>query len=116
MAKDKTTLRLRILMGEDDYYQNSHLYETIVHAAKDEGMAGATVTKGLMGFGANSVIHKSKAFISANLPIVIEIVDEEEKIMNFMDKVGDFFEEAKAGGLITYQEVNVNLYRTFQKF
>ena len=72
---------LRIFIGESDKAGNKPLYEAIVFEAKKEGLSGATVTRGIMGFGANSRVHTAKLFeISSDLPLVIEIVDAEEKI------------------------------------
>lgn len=110
MAEDETALMLRIFLGEDDYIDNVSLYEKIVSEANKAGMAGATATRGVMAFGANSVIHKPKMMMSADLPIVIEIADDEDKIMDFMDTVNELFERANGGGLITYEEINVKFY------
>ena len=110
MAEDESALLLRIFLGEDDYHDDVCLYEKIVYEANKAGLAGATITKGVMGFGANSVIRKSKMVMSADLPVVIEIVDEEDKIMDFMDHVHELFKKASRGGLIIYEEVNVKFY------
>lgn len=102
---------LRIFVGEYDKAGHTPLYEEIVYAAKKSGLAGATVTKGIMSFGANSRIHKSKLLaISEDLPIVIEIVDKEEKIESFMGELDRLFEHADGGGLITYERVQVKFY------
>ena len=103
---------LRIFIGESDKIGQKPLYEAIVFEAKKQGLSGATVTRGIMGFGPNSHIHSSKLFeISSDLPLVIEIVDVEEKIMVFMRIVEDFFERSGSGGLITLEKAEVIRYQ-----
>lgn len=103
---------LRIFIGESDKLGHQPLYEAIVFEAKKQSLSGATVTKGIMGFGANSKIHSTKLFeISADLPLVIEIVDTEEKIRTFTKKVEEFFEQSKSGGLITLEKAEVIRYK-----
>ena len=109
--KESRAILLRVFVGEYDKIGHTPLYEEIVHAAKKSGLAGATVTKGIMSFGANSRIHKSKLLaLSEDLPMVIEIVDGEEKIESFMDELDRLFEEAGGGGLITMEKVQVKYY------
>ncbi|MEO9021526.1 MAG: DUF190 domain-containing protein [Ginsengibacter sp.] len=104
---------LRIFLGESDKYQQRPLYEMIVFEAKKQSMSGATVTRGIMGFGANSTIHSAKLFdISSDLPIVIEIVDTEDKINLFVQTVEQFLEESKSGGLITLEKAQVIRYKS----
>jgi len=103
---------LRIFIGESDKIGHQPLYEVIVFEAKKAGLSGATVTRGLMGFGADSRIHTAKLFeISSDLPMVIEIVDTEEKIESFTARVEEFFEKSGCGGLITIEKANVIRYR-----
>jgi PII-like signaling protein len=99
---------LRIFIGEADYWQGKPLYEAIVVEARKRGLAGATVVKGFMGFGAHSRIHTAKLLeLSQDLPIIIEIVDASEKIEAFMPDL-----EAMVGdGLITLERAEVLLYR-----
>src|SRR5699024_2884959 len=105
------SLLLRIFVGEYDKLNHEPLYEQIVYKAKKEGLAGATVTKGIMSFGATSRIHKAKMLaISEDLPIIIEIVDEKPKIKSFIKQLNEMFDEANGGGLVTYEKVNVTLY------
>jgi len=82
MVNSPNAKLLRIFIGEDDKYEQLPLYETIVFEARKQGLSGATVSRGIMGFGANSKkIHSTKLFeISSDLPLVIEIVDTEQKI------------------------------------
>lgn len=80
--------------------------------AKRLGLSGATVTRGIMGFGPNSKVHTAKLFeISSDLPLVIEIVDTEEKIRMFTLIVEDLFEKTKSGGLITLEKAEVIRYK-----
>jgi len=102
---------LRIFIGELDKYQHQPLYEAIVLFAKRRGLAGATVLRGLMSYGANSIIHTAKLFaLSEDLPIIVEIVDGEEKIMQFVEQLQPYFENAKYGGLVTMEKVKVIYY------
>jgi uncharacterized protein len=104
---------LRIFIGELDKYQHQPLYEAIVLFAKKSGMAGATVLRGVMSYGANSLIHTAKLYaLSEDLPIIIEIVDEEEKIQDFISKLQPFFENSTYGGLVTLEKIRVIYYRS----
>ena len=99
---------LRIFIGESDRWKGTPLYEAIVLAARERGLAGATVLRGPMGFGANSHIHTAKILrLSEDLPIVIEIVDLEDKINEFLP----LLDEMVAEGLITVSAVHVVRYR-----
>jgi hypothetical protein len=103
---------LRIFIGESDKAGHMPLYETIVFEAKKQGLSGATVTRGIMGFGANSKIHTAKLLeLSADLPMIVEIVDTEEKIRAFTKVVESLFEESKSGGLITIEKAEVIWYK-----
>ncbi len=98
---------LRIFIGEDDKYKGKPLYEYIVMEAKKRKMAGATVIRGIMGFGAKSHLHTVKLLrISDDLPMVIEIVDSEERISEFLP----FLDEVVNDGLITIENVKVIRY------
>ena len=99
---------LRIFIGEADKWQNRPLYEEIVYLARKEGLAGATVLKGFMGFGCKSHMHTAQLLrLSEDLPIVIEIVDSEDKINKFMPLLDKMVSE----GLVTLEKVNVIMYR-----
>lgn len=99
---------LRVFIGEADKWQGKPLYEAIVSLARQQGLAGATVLKGCMGFGAKSHMHTAKILrLSEDLPIVIEIVDSEPKIMAFLPHLDEMVKE----GLITLEKVNVIMYR-----
>jgi len=101
---------LRIFIGEADKVGRRPLYEVIVEEAKKTGMAGATVLKGVMGFGKKSrFIHTAKILrLSEDLPLVIEIVDLPEKIENFLPLLESFMD----GGLVTIEKIQVLAYRS----
>ena len=92
---------LRIFIGESDHYQGKPLYEVIVLEARKRGMAGATVLRGIMGFGADSRVHTAKILrLSEDLPIIIEIVDKPERIAEFLpdlDKMIDGIAQDQSG-------------------
>jgi PII-like signaling protein len=103
---------LRIFVGEIDKIGHQLLYESILLAAKEKGLAGATVLKGIMSFGASSRIHLARLIeLSEDLPIVIEIVDQAEKVDSFISVVNDLFEKCGRGGLITVEKVEVLYYK-----
>jgi PII-like signaling protein len=107
---------LRIFVGENDKAGHQPLFEVIVLTAKKMKLSGATVIKGIMGYGANSVVHTSKLFeISSDLPMIIEIADTEEKVRDFSKVVEDLFEQSNSGGLITIEDVEVIRYRPSKK-
>jgi PII-like signaling protein len=116
MVNNPDARLLRIFIGESDKYHRQPLYEAIVFEAKKQSLSGATVTRGIMGFGANSKIHTAKLFdISTDLPVVIEIVDTLEKINLFIKTAEQLFEESKSGGLITIEEIKVIRYQESDK-
>jgi hypothetical protein len=107
---------LRIFIGESDLLHHVPVYEKIVLEARKAGLAGATVMKGIMGFGASSRIHTTKLLrLSEDLPLVIEIVDAEKKIEEFIPMLNDIFEQANSGGLITMEKVNIIKYTVAKK-
>ena len=98
---------LRIFIGESDRYQHRPLYEAIVLKARELQMAGATVLRGPMGFGKSSHLHTAKILrLSMDLPIVIEIVDSDEKVNAFLPAL----DEMMGGGLITIERAKVISY------
>ena len=100
---------LRIFIGENDRHEGQPLYEWIVCKARAHGLAGATVLRGLEGFGARSRLHTAKILrLSNELPIVVEIVDTEEKIESFLPLIDDAVSE----GLATVERVEVRFYRS----
>jgi len=112
MENDPNAKLLRIFIGESDKLGSQPLYEAIVFEAKKQGLSGATVVRGNMGFGANSKVHTAKLFeISTDLPMIVEIVDSEPKILEFTKVVEDMFEQTKSGGLITIEKAEVLRYK-----
>ena len=113
MVNNPDAKLLRIFLGESDNFQQKPLYETIVFEAKKQGLSGATVMRGIMGFGPNSKIHTAKLFdISSDLPVIVEIVDTLENINLFVKFVEQLFEESKSGGLITIEKAEVIRYKS----
>lgn len=101
-------LLLRILVGESDRWEHEPLYEAIVLKARELGLAGATVLRGSMGFGASSRLHTTKVLrLSEDLPVVIEIVDRKERI----DLLLPHLDRMVTEGLVTLEPVQVILYR-----
>ena len=99
---------LRVFIGESDKHNGRPLYEVIVGEARKRGLAGATVWKGFMGFGAHSRMHTAKILeLSQDLPIVIEIVDANEKIEAFLPALDGLVGE----GLVTVEPARIILYR-----
>jgi uncharacterized protein len=107
MQLPKQAVLLRIFFGEDDKFGRSPLYEAIVMKAREMHLAGATVLRGPMGFGASSRLHTTKILrLSEDLPLVIEIVDSEEKINEFLPVL----DEMMPSGLVTIEKVQVLQY------
>ena len=108
MKLEGTGTLLRIFVGESDQWHGKPLFESIVLAARKHGLAGATVLRGPMGFGASSIIHSAKIVrLSSDLPIVVEIVDTEAKIHDFLPILDEMVTE----GMITLETVQVLRYR-----
>ena len=103
---------LRIFVGEKDKVNHVPLYEVVVHRARAAGLAGATVLRGVEGYGAvSNIIHTAKLLrLSEDLPIVLEIVDTEEKIAGFLPAVDALFEEVGCGGLVTLEKIEIMKY------
>jgi PII-like signaling protein len=107
MQIPKQALLLRIFIGEDDKFGASPLHEAIVLKARELHLAGATVLRGPMGFGASSRLHTTKILrLSEDLPLVIEIVDSEDKINGFLPTL----DRMMTSGLITLEKVQVLQY------
>ena|SRR5262249_14012492 len=103
---------MRIHIGESDKWQGKPLYEAIVEILRKEGFSGATVLRGVAGFGGSSVIHTDKILrLSQDLPIVVEAVEGTEKIEALLPRL----DEMIGGGLITLEKVRVILYRSAKK-
>ena len=100
---------LRIFVGEGDRHEGKLLYEWIVLKARETGLAGATVLRGIMGYGARSRLHTLKILrLSEDLPVVIEIVDAREKIEGFLELVDDVIPE----GMATLEAATIHFYRS----
>ncbi|AMK11971.1 MAG: DUF190 domain-containing protein [Pseudodesulfovibrio sp.] len=100
--------RIRIYIGEDDKLDGQSLAEAVVREARSMGLAGATVFRGLMGFGANSLIHTSKILrLSEDLPVVVEIIDHPDRLEPLLDKLDAMLKE----GMVTREPVDVIAYR-----
>jgi len=99
---------LRIFIGESDRYGHHPLYEAIVLKAREKGLAGATVLRGVMGFGKHSILHTAKILrLSEDLPMVIEIVDAPEKIEDFLPVLDEMIKD----GLVTLEPIRVLHYK-----
>ena len=109
MVLPKEGCLLRIFIGESDKHEGAALYEWIVRKAKEHGLAGATVLRGIEGFGAHSRVHTAKILqLSTDLPVVVEIVDTREKIETFLPVIDGAIPE----GLATLERVEVRFYRS----
>ena len=103
---------LRLFIGEHDRWDGKPLYEAIVLRARAEGMAGATVLRGIEGFGAASRVHTSRLLeLSSDLPIVVELVDTEDKI----ERILPVFDEMVGDGMMTLETVHIVTYRAAPK-
>ncbi len=107
MKRQEPGLRVRVYIGDHDQWQGKTLYVAIVQEARKHALAGATVTRGIIGFGAHSVIHEQHAFhFSDERPVVVEIVDSEEKVRAFLPCLDQMVRE----GMVTTSEVVVTTY------
>ena len=107
--QDSEQILMRIFIGENDRFQSQPLYEALLELFRDEGLAGATVLRGVSGFGASSEIHTDKLLrLSNNLPLVIEVIDSEPNIDAVLPKIDGMFD----GGLITLEKARVIRYRS----
>ena len=108
---------LKIYVGESDKIDGRVLFEEIVLQARAKGLAGATAYRGIMSYGASHSIHTQKTFaLSSDLPVVIEIVDNIEKLDDFMESANKILEASTKGGLITFQELSVIRYKKGEKY
>lgn len=99
---------LRVFVGESDLHHGKSLYEQIVLKARELNLRGATVTRGVMGFGANSRLHTAKILrLSEDMPMVVEIIDSEENLVRLLP----FLDEVVQEGLVTMETVKVIMYR-----
>jgi len=111
MELQGTCTNLRIFCGESDKYEGYSLYEAIIYAARHAGLAGATAYKGTMSFGASHSIHTVKVFsLSSDLPVIIDIIDKEETILEFLPLLELMMEESGRGGLVVTHNVEAHRY------
>lgn len=105
--------RLRIYLSSTDKFEHSPLYEVIVYTARENGIAGATVLKGIMGYGSSSEIYTSKLWeLTEKVPLVVDIVDEPDKINSLLDILQPVFEKSGKGHIITEEETTVLIHKT----
>lgn len=104
---------LRIFIGESDKHEGKPLYEWLVLKAREQGLAGATVLRGVMGFGANTrIIHTFKIEqLSEDMPMVVEVVDTKEKLENFLEAIDTQIQ----AGLVTLEKAQVRFYKADKK-
>lgn len=108
---------LKIYVGDSDKVGGEHLSEKIVFEARKAGMAGATVFKGIMSFGSSHAIHTGKIFaLSSDLPVLIEIIDNIEKLDEFVKRANELMDLSEKGGVITFQELSVVRYESGGKY
>ena len=108
---------LKIYIGDGDKVQGRRLSEEIVFEARKFGVAGATVFKGVMSFGASHSIHTMKIFaLSSDMPVLIEIIDNIEKLDEFVKRVNELLDQSRKGGLVTFQEISVVRYQKGEKY
>jgi PII-like signaling protein len=104
MLKQQEMILMRIFVGESDRYQKRPLYEALVELFRAEGVAGATVIKGAMGYGSKNALHSDRYLrLSSDLPLIVEVVDHEEKIEAVLPLIEGMFQ----GGLITLEKARV---------
>jgi PII-like signaling protein len=104
MMKQQEMVLMRIFVGESDRYQKKPLFEALVDLLRAEGVAGATVIKGAMGYSGKNAVHSDRILrLSSDLPVVIEVVDQEEKINTILPRIEGMFQ----GGLITLEKARV---------
>jgi uncharacterized protein len=111
MKLEGNCLNLRIYCGESDKYEGQPLYEAIVFAARHAGLAGATSYRGVMSYGPSHSIHTIKVFaLSSDLPVIIDIIDTEEKILGFIPLLESMMIDSGKGSMITTSKVKVHRY------
>ena len=105
-------VRMRIYVGESDHLGHLPLYEAIVKRAREEGLAGATVLKGVLGYGASDHIRTSKLLdLSGDMPLVVEIVDRPDRIEAFRPVIAELMQECGKGGMVTLGDIEVIHYQ-----
>jgi PII-like signaling protein len=111
MQLERNSKLLRIFIGEMDKVGHQPLYEALLFSAKKQGIAGCSVIRGIMSYGVSTLVHTTKILdFSSDLPVIVEIVDKEEKINDFLPVVDDLIEKAGCGGLVTIEDAEVLRY------
>jgi len=112
MKVDDKARRLRIYISSTDKYEHSPLYEVIIYAARKHGLAGATVFRGIMGYGASSEIYSDKLWeISEKKPLVVELIDEPGKVDSFLEYIRPLFEKIGKGHIITVDDTTILIHK-----
>jgi uncharacterized protein len=112
MKPEDKAKRLRVYISSTDKFEHKPLYEVIVYAARSNGISGATVFRGIMGYGASSEIYSDKLWeISEKVPLVVEIIDEPQKIDSFILTIKPVFENLGKGYIVTVEETTVILHK-----
>jgi len=112
MKTDDNVKVLRIYTSSTDKLKHTPMYEMLVFAARRKGMAGATVHKGVMGYGSSTVVHSAKFWETDDkLPVVVEIIDESDKIEAFFEVIKPYLESVRYGCLVTIEDARVLLYK-----
>jgi PII-like signaling protein len=113
MDNRSQTRIMRIYLSSTDKFKNEPLYETLVFMAKKNKMAGATVLKGVMGFGASSAVTSTRFWeVSEKLPMVVEIVDEKEKIESFFSFIKPILDKVKKGIMVSVEKTEVLMHKS----
>lgn len=113
MFQTDDTSVLRIYASSTDKVEGKPMYETIVFKAKEAGLSGTTVLRGVMGYGASSVIHSSKLWeLTEKLPVVIEVVDETDRVVSFFESIKSYLDKMSKGFLVTLVKVNVLYHKS----
>jgi hypothetical protein len=108
--------RLRIYISSTDKYEHRSLYEVIVYSARKQGIAGATVLRGIMGYGSSSEVYTSKLWeITEKVPLIVEIIDESDKIDSFLKNNKSFFENIGKGHIITMDDTTIIMHKKGKK-
>lgn len=116
MENHSSAGRLRIFISSTDLFRQTPLYEFITLQAKKEEIAGATVVKGILGYGASSVIHSYKFWeVSDKVPVIVELIDEEDKLLSFFEKIRPQLEAMKYGCLATFEKTTILIYKSGNK-
>lgn len=113
MNPDQKAKRLRIYISSTDKFEHKPLYEAIIYSARSFGITGATVLKGIMGYGASSEVYTNKLWeISEKIPLVVEMIDEPHKIEAYIESAKPFFENIGKGHIITVDDTTVIFHKT----